>query len=417
MESDYRQYALASQQDNTHQVSHSTRHNYTCVPSDQITCPYNFSNMNNTEPAGDMEHMEHVMLKSKLNYIAEMIMVIAPPIILIVGTTCNALTVAVFTKTNNYMKVSTAQFLLNLLSITDALSLNIGVWAEWPKAIFRWIDIPNYMEANSDAGCKIYSYLYHTIVTFSIWILVVVTLERLMTTVRPLHSHTDCTRRRVVVLLILILAIILLLYMPVLMSYKSILVVDHNIRIGVNVTIAGCGSRVMTVFYVDSIARIILPFIIMTVANVIIIIDLCRAHKNRRLISNDVTFRRESKQLQLLTALLLSANCTHLICTIPNLLYVIPYILYSLGYYSHEDISHYAASQHLWFVLITCLVYIDQSVNFLFYIISGKLFRDKFMVMMGCYDSRRPSLDMYYMQPNTHEETCVKYNTKVVTNL
>jgi len=135
---------------------------------------------------------------------------------------------------------------------------------------------------------------------------------------------------------------------------------------------------------------------------VIICIILYGAHQNRKIISINKNFKHESKQLRNLTAMLLSASFSHLVLTLPSLYLFIPHVLHYFGYYSDNHMAQQSNSQYIWWVIVTCLIYLDQSVNFLFYCFSAKLVRIEFFKMVKCKNRFSVNNEMIYMQGRKH---------------
>jgi len=333
----------------------------------------------------DINNTTSIRDTSRIDNIADITMGVFPPIIIFFGTVFNALAIAVLSRQTLTVNMDQlAAFLLIILSVTDMISLNMGAWIQWLKVLFRWLEVNNSMEAQSDLSCKVYNYLYCVMRTYTVWVLVVVTAERLVMTMMALNFCRSLTKRNVCILLVIIMIAIDIMYFPVLLTFGKITGFGMEVDDIIDGVIPSCGSHSLTVFWIDNLARIIVPFIIMLICNMIIIGTFYRAHSNRRSISNNRVFDHETRQLRMLTALLLIASFSHLVLTLPNIFYNIPYILHYFNYYTNEDLSAKADQQHLQWVIVTCLIYIDQSVNFLLYCMSGKLVRNEFYTMITC---------------------------------
>ena len=98
---------------------------------------------------------------------------IANPIYVIIGTSCNAMAMAVFIRPSLYKL--TASFLLFFLAITDTLSLCLPAIDMWLKTFNGW-----YMSSTTSLSCKVYAYFYVIVSSLSSWILVLVTFERVI---------------------------------------------------------------------------------------------------------------------------------------------------------------------------------------------------------------------------------------------
>jgi len=313
--------------------------------------------------------------KIRLDKSADVIMLTLPPIIITYGTISNAFSFAVFLRPK--LRDSTASFILTILAITDTISLNVGAWVQWMKALFKWQEVNNVVEASSDLSCKLYNYVYNTIRTFSVWVLVAVSFEKVVAIALPFQSHRISTKRNVSVILLSIFIIIGLSYIPILTTFE---------RDGFAGEAAYCGSPDddLTVFWIDASLRILTPFILLIISNAITIGQLCRGHQRGRRMSNLGNIKIEYKKLQMFTALLITASFGHLILTIPNICFNVPYVFLYFDYYSDKDIAEMAESQHLMWAVVTCLIYLSHSVNFLLYCFSARIVRTEFFLMIKC---------------------------------
>jgi len=251
------------------------------------------------------------------------------------------------------------------------VALHLGTWPQWLKVVFRFQQHIHFMEAQTDICCKIYTYLYYSVCTLSVWILVVVTIERGLAVYKPMYSKIMCTKRNSRLLLSAIFFCILLAFMPVPLYFYA----RRSVRFGQNdgdVDVYGyCASPHLIFIYMDTTIRIIVPFIILLFCNITIIRVLFKANKKRKRLSainSDQQADNEQKELQFLSIILLTASFAHICLTLP--------IMFQLGIHSFEVYKY-------WGALFLCLLYLNQSVNFLLYCISGKRVRRELLEMLS----------------------------------
>jgi len=311
-----------------------------------------------------VRHIGETVIRKPSDYTADTIMMYFPPIMLVFGTICNILVCTVFSR-----PLTTTTFILVVLAITDTMALHMGIWVQWLKVLFRQMQIPNFMEARSDFTCKIFNYFYYTVSTFTVWILVIVTIERLVAVTQPHQNQIMFTRKCVCILLMGALLGISLLNLPYWYWIKAKTTFYYGLKDGRVYIDAYCNTTPIYMFWIDSSVRVVIPFIIMLISNITIIVTIYNAHKNRHFMAPSSIKSR--KQLKYVTVLLLSVTFLHLVLTIPALISLLVHLIYG-----QENIN-------LWYTVVWCFVYVDQSINFLVYSISWSKVRRTFLSMIG----------------------------------
>ena len=125
----------------------------------------------------------------------------------------------------------------------------------------------------------------------------------------------------------------------------------------------------------------------MLIGGICIVYNIYKSNKNRQIIISDKNAKEDDKYLKSLTYMLLTASFTYLFLTLPYVIYML------LGQYIqhlYEKYDAYISALHLWAIISFCLMYLNNSVNFLLYCISGELFREEFLVMCGCLKRLTP---------------------------
>ena len=119
------------------------------------------------------------------------------PIMLILGTIGNILSIVVLWKRKALNKNTTTIYLLTL-AVIDELVLLTGVLKFWCQIAFNF-DIRNY----HTFGCKFYEFLIYALFMFEAWVLVNLTLERLVAVYIPHKSKILFTKSKAVIGLVI----------------------------------------------------------------------------------------------------------------------------------------------------------------------------------------------------------------------
>ena len=331
-----------------------------------------------------IEKQHSIIIKTTLSSIADTILLIAPPILLVVGSVCNCLTIIVFSRPS--LKKTTTAFLLIILAISDTLSLYKATFTVWLRVLFSKLQIPVFVEAQSDIGCKIGGHLGYTALTFSVWVLVTITLERLIAVAIPHRTKSICTKTNLRKLLIILFTLISVSYIPsTIYTTNKIWFRFGSDRSDVDI-FAGCVQLNDLHGVIDVLVRVIIPFIAMLFMNITIIIFLYRSRRLRHHNSAQES-KKQKKHKVYLTVILLTTSFTHLILTIPALFWQFYDYFYS-----------YIENGFIWFAITMCLVYIDLSINFILYCISAQQVRVELRNMLRCKGSNNAYSSSVKMQ-------------------
>ncbi|KAH3709262.1 hypothetical protein DPMN_068724 [Dreissena polymorpha] len=127
---------------------------------------------------------------------------LVPPVFILLGTIGNSLSILVLTRRS--IRVSTTALLLTVLACSDLLVLYSGLLRQWLIYLFN-TDVRHI----SEAGCKIHTWLVYSSLDFSAWILIILTLERVICSWLPHRAKTVCTKKTAVSILIAVVMFIL----------------------------------------------------------------------------------------------------------------------------------------------------------------------------------------------------------------
>lgn len=149
----------------------------------------------------------------------------------------------------------TTPYLLTLLAGADTIVLYTGALEEWLKLMTT-----SHMSASSNLNCQIYSYLRYTVLALPAWLLLIITLERIIQIGFPFKVSSFCTRKNANMSLVAVTTLLCLLDIPMLVFVECTyhIVYDED---EVNYKIyAFCGYN-FTAIYAMMI-DVIIPFVL-----------------------------------------------------------------------------------------------------------------------------------------------------------
>lgn len=324
--------------------------------------------------------------------LAEVIKTIYPPILLAVGIVGNVLAVAVLAQARN--RRSTTGMLLISLAITDSLILLGNVLVNWIVFVFKGtVDVRN----DSDALCKVHVFATYLLFQLSPWILVFVTIERAYSVVYPHRVRDVFTRKRVILLLIVLVLLLSglnghLLYGTHLefdarnKRYSCIVQIEHE-------------EFMFTVWpWIDFAIAFAIPLGVYLIGNIIIVVKLRQSHMFRGRSANpsengrhptDTTFSQDRNGTsQYFTAMAVCLNITFM-------LFVSPFAIFAIGQPYWFPVETMTPQRHARLIFIgtitTMLMYTNNGINFILYILCGSRFRKDVVNLLRCSTHMRRS--------------------------
>ena len=318
--------------------------------------------------AGQEQHMVSYRIAMS-NDTIHLINIYFTPILLFLGTFGNILSFVVFSRPS--LKHSATAFYFRILAIADTLALNFGLWPNWMRNCFGLHIYPI-----TDTSCRIQIYLRYTLPDCAVWVLVIMTIERLIGVLWPHHVRTIFTRLRIRISVVIMVLIIGAVNIP------SLWVATNDDG---NMSVYPCKAANQLLAYeiwpwVDLTIYSFLPFLIMMSCALVIINTIYRRQKmlSRR---GSINGNRGS-QVKTLTATLLIVVFVFLLLTSPFVIYATT--LKSL--YGKVNVDFV-----LFFFVASFLRYVNNSVNFVLYCISGTTFRTELMALFSRERRRRLS--------------------------
>ena len=292
-------------------------------------------------------------------------MLYVSPVIIVVGTVGNVLSIIVFCQKGLRVK-STSAFLIGL-AVVDTLVLFTGLLRWWISELLS-IDIRIF----SLVGCKTHIFLTYAAIHCSAWILVAVTIERFISVFLPMKSRQICTRHRAIVSMVAIIVFLTALNAHFFWSYtlntsaQNVTYCEFDIRYE--------GFAYMTWPWIDAFVASYIPFAVMLVCNVAIISKLINATLMRKSSMN--VGRNVSNKMGTLTAMLLTLNLIFLLTTSPIAIF--------LAFQEHFEVDtpiSKARFELAWYVVLI-LQHSNSALNFFLYCLSGARFRKEFVALL-----------------------------------
>ncbi|XP_045215141.2 probable G-protein coupled receptor 139 [Mercenaria mercenaria] len=301
---------------------------------------------------------------------------IIPPILIILGTVGNGLSILVLTRRS--IRTSTTALFLTVLAFSDLVVLYSGLLRQWLIYLFD-IDVREI----SQFGCKLNIWLVYSSLDFSAWILVGVTLERVVSAWLPHSAQTLCSRRSAAGLIISLGIFILAFNAHLLYGMVFKYTFDHSGHAELQKCVE-VNNRYKDFFnvtwpWIDLCAFCLIPLTVIVMGNWFIVFKLINSQRrvhSRVVPSSAVNGRGPTTtpgpcgKPSSATAMLFTLNIVFLFSTLPISIYNIGYIYWTEGANERDH-----AQLDLWWAIVNMLMYVNNSINFFLYCLSGAKFR------------------------------------------
>jgi hypothetical protein len=310
---------------------------------------------------------------------AVMLWKIIPPFLILFGTTGNTLTIIVLI--NKRLRASPTSIFLATLALSDILALVTGLLRQWIKYTFK-VDI---REDLTVTGCRFHWFMVYVTTQCSSWMLICVTLERVISSYIPHRRRIFCKMRVACVVVGVIIFSLVLLNSHYLFGYGNIIRHSNNETVK-EICIPKSGDYSYFISYswtwVDLCVFYLVPLLFLLVGNSLIIYKVLDSHRRSRQAvapsAYQITASQQSKTSGL-TKLLLLVSIIFIVC-------VTPIVVYPIGepYWKEGASDHKIAAMFLVETIANLLMYINHSVNFVIYFLSGTKFRAEVNRLICC---------------------------------
>ena len=306
-------------------------------------------------------YVEYMMVIYIIKYIM--------PLIVLSGITGNIISFLVLIRRR--MRHTVVYFYLALLAIADTGVLMLSALKTWIRVLsgFELLHV-------SDFGCKTIMFLFLISMHMSAWLLVAMTIDRLIAVTFPLKTSAWCTTKRAVYTSISLLFACILLNSHIFGTYHLVYKGQRH-----KCSFSRDNVFMLKIFpWLKLSTYSILPFVLILVMNLVIIHKIIKSKKRRR----DSLMGGRGKEAtsrinhgrNRVTLLLLSITCMWLLLTAPIMMWT---------FVAQQDTkdSHLRAKNLLAKTVCFLLMYINHGINFALYCLSSRNFR-KELYRMCC---------------------------------
>ena len=289
--------------------------------------------------------------------------VIATPIVVIFGLIGNAMTAAVLTR-KRFRSRNISVYLL-ALAVVDSIFLVSNTMV---SLSIKYLGGPD-IQALSNPGCKLAKYIVMSSRAISAWLVVVLTVQRLLAMSIPHLASVLSTRKQALISTAVIIVFVLALY-----SYLF-----YVIELGSVYCYWKNGlDRERTLLNItDLLFYSLIPSVILGTCNSILIYMLFYSEELRKEATKNACRATSGAESRSITVILVLMSVSFIILTLPMTLYQ---VVYTIGFNPRIPILYPA---------LYTLNLINHAVNFLLYCVSGPSFRAEIKDMFTCERSGR----------------------------
>ena len=278
---------------------------------------------------------------------------------MLLGIIGNTLALAVLSR-KRLRKTVTSRYLI-VLAVSDLGATMVGQVGRHITRNFTSIDPAN----TANWYCKVWYYGLYVLSSYSGWVLTGVSVERCVAVLLPLKAHIIFSKRSSYIYLTVLFVCSLAYNSHMFFSYR---LVDEGTRYN-------CGINAASYFVLhvrpwsDFLFKALIPGVIIITSNVLIIIRLI--HRQFCGITNQSV---QQIELMSMVPMLVTVSVAYICLTSPM---HITYVL--LSYYSASFTNPWIVM--LWSVDVICF-YLNHSINFFLYVVSGREFRGELIAMI-----------------------------------
>ncbi|KAH3881362.1 probable G-protein coupled receptor 139 [Dreissena polymorpha] len=307
------------------------------------------------------------------------IWIIVSPMLICFGLIGNTLSIIVLSK-KRFAKMVSTTYLLGL-SFVDMAVLIVGLLRQWVKYTFEYDVRFTY-----DAVCKIHAWLVYVLADCSVWILVMITVERVLATLLPHRSKSLCSNRAPKIVLFCIVIASLAVNVNILVGYR---LVELN---GNATHTSQCKPHDggyedfydQTWHWIDLAKFSLVPFVILSSGNACIVYKVVQSgHKMMRSSTTSASTRGSTQQRNARTSnmsvLLVCLNVVFIVCTLPICIYFI-----GNRYWIPQEVPLHIKLKDPWWAVVNMLLYTNNACNFVMYCFMGSRFRNEVKTLFDC---------------------------------
>ncbi|XP_064626832.1 FMRFamide receptor-like [Lineus longissimus] len=225
-------------------------------------------------------------------------------------------------------------------------------------------------------SCPIHLFLIYVFRHLSCWNVVLLTLERFLSVCLPLKARIICTRK--VTCVVLVVTIIFLLLLNGHFLFFHTIIYNRWGSFCVSATAAYENFIFAIWYWIDLLCYVGLPFVIIAFCNCSILYKANQSHVDRLKFQSRDRDNKTSADLTTMTYMLVTISVAFVLLTLP----------FSLHFIASGQVKNPTEQQEADFTLsyaVTYLIsYVNNSINFLLYCVSGTQFRREVFKMLKC---------------------------------
>ena len=296
------------------------------------------------------------------------ILLYGAPILIIVGTVFNALSAAVMLRKN--LRDTTTCLFLTVLAFVDTAILYTGLLRQW-FIVYNEFDIRKWAAVT----CKLHPFLLYALNQFQAWLLVIVSMERVIAVFLPHRSKLLCTRTNAVASMV-ITAVVLggldaHFFWTKQYMHMRFSTFDAAVCTPIN---AGYEAFVRNVWpWIDFTVFSLLPFTLLICSNVAILLRVLYSDYLRR---KNLHTHGNTVKMNSMTAILITISFSFLVTTAPISIFLI-----ATGAQWGTVASISQLGKRTMWAVFNMLTYVNNTINFLLYCVSGSRFRRELVAM------------------------------------
>ena len=306
---------------------------------------------------------------------------IVSPLFLLVGLTGNVISFLVFSRKR--MRDTTASVYLRFLSVFDTLVLLTSVLRHLIRN-FTYMDVRKF----SDFACRLHVWVSSSSRQVAIWLLCVIAIDRMLLIKHPIWAKANCTKKRSIYVGLTMALVLFTLDSPTFMFYQRRELYTHSNETNASVlTGYACTHSTQTFKYFSTKIKSVLilllfsiaPVICLAYCNIILLKELTRRHHKKQTRRVNTAMKvKEQLELRSVTKMLVTVCIFFIIITVPGCIYLVlePYLL-------DRAIPYDASISSMMNAILACLLYSNNTFNFILYCVSGQLFRKELSEMMA----------------------------------
>ncbi|UJR22813.1 hypothetical protein I4U23_025843 [Adineta vaga] len=283
------------------------------------------------------------------------------PCMVLTGVICNTL-IFVIMRRRRMSHLSTCYY-MGILAIADTSVLLLGLSVMWIYFVNRkWS-----LLLQSTYACKFLSLIFYTVSDTSVWIVCMMSADRCIAVIRPLHASSICTVQRarisVCILVVCILMINIHFVFTHYLSLENECTTHEHYEFFIH--------RIWP--WIDAAVYSAVPFIFLLTINLIIVHGLFQARRSTSKLQIYQSQRHRNKN-KLSTSMSRKLTTMLLAVTVFFLLTSFPMVCLQLYTNIHKQHNSQFAQAYLK-PLCETLQYSNHCINFFLYAITGKAFR------------------------------------------